>query len=108
MSRATDEMVYEALAPSGVPGTRHAWAEGTKPPLPWFTYRLTNGGEVHADSRNYAALPRYRAELHLAEADPELEEAFRDAVAAIGPYSYGEEYDEEDAALVMTYDFTVC
>lgn len=108
MSRATDEMVFATLAEVGIPGTNKAWTEGNKPALPWFLYRLTSGGEAHADNRNYAALPRYRAELHTAEYDGDLLGAFEDAIATLGPYAYGEEYDRDNAALVFTFDFTVC
>lgn len=108
MSRATDEMVFAALAQVGIPGTKGAWSKGTRPPQPWFSFRVESGGESYADSTRYAALPRYRVELHMREYDAALVEAFEDAIGDLAPYAYGEEYDEADAALVSTFDFTVC
>lgn len=108
MSKATDDFVFEVLSQAGIPGVHRAWGVDAEPPLPWFVYYLTGGGEVHADGRNYAALPRYRAELHTDETDSPLVDAFEAAVSEIGPYVYGEEYDSRNAAFVSTFDFTVC
>lgn len=106
MSRDTDELVFSTLAATGIPGTRNAWTLDKRPNPPRFIYRLDDGGETYADNANYAALPRYRAELSLGDDDPALLEAFTAAVASLGPYSYGEEWDADDAMPVHTFDFT--
>ena len=105
----SDERVFMTLHDTtGLPGARVAFGD-EKPPCPRFLYRLTNGGEVHADGRNYAALPRYRASLYLDSYDHETVEAFARAVAELGPYAYGDEWSDEDGGkYVATFDFTLC
>ena len=103
---SSDERVFQALAATGIPGTRGAWPieERTEPPR--FTYELRDGGVMHADNSNFAAFPRYRARLFMREWDETLVRAFEEAVCTIGPCSWGDGYDEEEGLSVAEFDFT--
>ena len=107
MSVRTDGIVFRALLPTGVPGTRNAWPIDARPNRPRFTYRLESGGEIHADGGNYSAMPRYSVTLELDEHDDDLIETFEAAIAELGPYSYSEGYDEKSGAFTYEWDFTM-
>ena len=101
-----DKAVYDALRASGLPGTKVAWEEGGAPPLPWFTYTRKKKGDVFAEDSNYAALPRYEADLYMRENDPAVREAFEEAVASIGPYTAYETWIPTEQCLEVSYAFT--
>lgn len=103
----TDKAVYRALSASGIPGTKKAWPEGGAPSLPWFTYEVEDDGVVFADDENSARLPVYRASLYEQSMDPDVEEAFEDAIAeAFGPFSCEEYWIESEGCWMTTYTFT--
>ena len=101
-----NEYVFSALSESGLPGTFQEWRQGKAPPLPWFVYRRTRGGFIHADNDNYAQLPRYRAELWMPTNDPDTREAFEDAVRSIGPFTSNESWVPSENAYQVEYTFT--
>ena len=103
-----DERIFSTLTSrTGIPGAHIAFGD-EKPPCPRFLYRMTNGGEVHADGTNYAALPHYQARLYLDAYDSEVVEAFAAAVGALGPYRHSDEWsDENGGKLVAVFDFTL-
>lgn len=105
----SDELVFNTITDgTKTPGARMTWGPPQcVPPLPYFTYGRTGGGELFADGRNHAALPRYRVTLFAKEPDEALEELFARAVANLGPYSRSWEYDDEHDAYVTHFDFTV-
>ena len=102
------ERVFSVLkGRTGIPGAYIAFGD-EKPPCPRFTYRMTNGGEVHADGANIAALPRYQVRLFLDSYDSELVEAFADAVGELGPYRHSDEWDDENGGkFVAVFTFTL-
>jgi len=104
-----DERVYSTLHDlTGIPGARVAFGD-KKPKCPRFLYRLREGGEVVADGLNYAAMPKYTARLYLSDYDSDTVAAFARAVSSIGPYTYDEEWSDEDGGkYVAVFDFTVC
>ena len=98
--------IFDALSVSGLPGTHIAWPIGNAPDLPWFVYEVDSWGETYADNKNYHVAPTVTASLYEAEADPKVEQAFEDAVAAIGPYSTTETWLADENALVIQHTFT--
>lgn len=102
-----NETVFRTLSGVGIPGTYLAYQEGSVPPLPWFVYMREGGGEFHADDSNYAALPRYRVELYMAERDASLIDAMARAIGErFGPYATDESWVLSEHALMVTYEFT--
>lgn len=102
-----DARVYTALSATGLKGTKIAWPLGNAPPLPWFTYQRSRGGEIHADNDNYIEFPRYVAELYIRENDPELVEEFGRAVRTIGPFSRREQWLTSENCMVYRFQFTL-
>lgn len=102
-----NEVIYQTLTSTGVPGTYAAYQEGNVPPLPWFVYIRDRGGEVFADDSNYAELPRYRVELYMAERDSELIETFSNVIKGrFGPCSTMESWILSEHVLMVVYEFT--
>ena len=64
------------------------------------------GGETFADNRNYMTLPRFRVELMLAEADPELQARFEEALGSIGPFTSNEGWIPGENAYQLVYELT--
>jgi hypothetical protein len=102
---SSDKAVYSVLS-EVVPGTKDAWPVGNAPPLPWFVYRRAWGGEIYADNDNISLLPRYTAELYMAENDPEVLGRFEDAVSSLGTYSRRDSWLESQSCLMYTFRFT--
>lgn len=103
-----DARVYSALREAtGLPGTKYAWPLGSAPPLPWFVYYRARGGEVHADNTNYHLLPRYVAELYLAENVPETVDAFEEAVRSLGTFTRRDEWLEGEGCMMHRFAFTL-
>ena len=106
MSAATDQMVFDALADTGIPGSREHWPLGDVPPVPRWHYERADGGELIADGSNYAELPRYRVVL-VSDGDPELIEEFATRISTLGLRRYRETWDNDEDAVVSTWTFTV-
>jgi hypothetical protein len=101
------ERVYKALLASGIKGTYVAYPVGKAPPLPWFTYREEDNGEVFADDTNYAEMPHYMVRLYQKDADQSVERALGDAIAKIGPYRRFQTWSATENCLITTYQFTL-
>ena len=101
-----DQIVFETLSSSGIPGARTAYQKGKAPPLPWFVYLRERGGEVFADDSNHSKLQRYRAELYQREYDPDVQEAFEAAIASIGPYTSYDTWLPTEQCIETVYEFT--
>lgn len=102
-----DARVFTALKETGLKGTKSAWPLGNAPPLPWFTYQRTRGGDIYADNDNYIEFPHYAAELYIKENDPDLVRAFRRAVRTLGPCSQREEWLDSEGCYVYRFQFTL-
>lgn len=104
----SDEEIYTRITDlTRTPGVRMTWGpRQCEPPMPFFVYERTNGGEVHADNAIHAALPRYKVTVYSAECDEELEQLFAEAVALFGPYVTQWDFDHEREAYVTSFDFT--
>ena len=105
---SADEIIFAALAPIGVPGTRDMWPLEERPTMPRYRYQRTGGGEFHADDANHAALPRYRVTLEGGEYAPATIDAFDEAISALGPCAYDEGYDDATGEFVSMWTFTLC
>ncbi len=91
-----------------IPGTYVAYPLGKAPPLPWFTYERTRGGEAYADNSNYGLLPRYQVELYFEENDPDLIERFERKLSELGTYRlYDPEYIDTEGCYRHTYRLTL-
>lgn len=101
-----DDAVYAALTQSGLKGTKYAWPIGGAPPLPWFTYRRTKGGEVFADDGNFALMRHYDIELYQRELDDEVRDHFEEYVATIGPFSSFETWIPSENCWQTSYRVT--
>lgn len=103
-----DALVFQTLTGmTGLPGAKLAWALGEAPSLPWFVYYRDRKGELHADNDNYFILPRYKAELYIKENDPELVNAFEEAVSTLGPYRHREVWLDSENCTMHTFTFTL-
>lgn len=101
-----DEAVYTTLLKSGLPGTKVGWPIGGAPPLPWFTYKRTKGGEVFADDRNYAKMRRYDVDLYQAEMDDDLRDEFEEVLSELGPFSSTEVWIPAENCWETSYRLT--
>lgn len=104
----SDETVYNTISDATkTPGVRMTWGPSScEPRMPFFVYERTNGGEVDADNRTYARLPRYRVTVFMETYDETLVERFADAVATFGPYRQHDDYDEAHDAFTASFEFT--
>lgn len=103
-----NERVYRTLRDmTGLPGTKDSWAYGHVPPLPWFVYTPQKKGEVFADNDHYLIVPRYKADLYTRENDPELVEAFAEAVRTLGPYRHYSVWIESENCMMHSYTFSL-
>lgn len=103
-----DAYVFRVLTEqTGLPGTKLAWPYGKAPTLPWFVYMRDRGGETFAENDNYHILPRYKAELYIRENDPDLVEAFENAVREIGPYVHRESWIDNENCVMHSFTFTL-
>lgn len=103
-----DALVFSTLSGmTNLPGTKLAWPIGDVPSLPWFVYYRDRKGEVHADNDNYFLMPRYKAELYIKENDPELVDAFEEAVSTLGPYRHRETWLDSENCTMHTFTFTL-
>lgn len=101
-----DEAVYTTLLKSGLPGTKVGWPIGGAPPLPWFTYKRTKGGEVFADDGNYAKMRRYDVDLYQAETDDDLRDEFEEVLSELGPFSSTEVWIPAENCWETSYRLT--
>lgn len=103
-----DARVYSTLSDmTGLPGSKYSWPYGRVPPLPWFVYYRDKRGEVHADNDTYCTVPRYIAELYMRENDPELVDAFAEAVQTLGAYRHRDVWLESENCTMHTFTFTL-
>lgn len=74
------ELIVHAMAGAGVPCAFMEWPVGSAPELPWAVYLLDSDESLAADDRTYHPAWAWEVELYEAQADPELEQAVRDAL----------------------------
>ena len=101
----SDEFVFQTLLTSGLKGTKAGWPMGQVPPLPWFTYKRTKGGELYADDSNWSTLPRYEVDLYQKECGG-AEESLEGALEKIGPYRLTETWITTESVWVTSYYVT--
>ena len=99
--------VAAALSKVGVRYTQWAWPTGKAPALPWCVIVMEDHGDVHADDRNYAALPQMRVELYQKEQDEELTASVRDALSEISPTSELFSWLDDEGCAMTTFTLTV-
>lgn len=102
-----DAIVFKTLLESGLPGTKVAWPLNGAPPLPWFTYKRSKGGEVYADDGNYATMRRYEIDLYQEEQDDDVRDAFEECVAKLGPFSSQESWIQQENCWLTSYSITL-
>lgn len=101
-----DRQVYETLLTSGLKGAKSGWPIGGAPPLPWFIYKRSKGGEFYADDSNYMFMRRYEVDLYQREDSEEEVEALEEALAQIGPFRFVEKWITSENCWVSSYYVT--
>lgn len=103
---APNEVVYETLCSSGIPGAEWAFPLGKAPAPPFFVYMHERGGDLFAEDDNYAQMHRYRAELYMSEPDNAVRREFEAAISQLSPFTSNESWIPSENCLMVAYSFT--
>lgn len=102
---SNDELVYQTLSKSGVPGMRASW--GPHPPSgPYFVYSA-DLPTLYADNSNFAGYRHYTATLYLPEWDEGIVERFEDQVRTFGSYSRKDGYSDSHERFYASFKFSI-